>query len=222
MRWQQELQQITPSLVFAATLDGQDHSDVKVSMEGRVIAPHLDGRAVELNPGEYELTFESATGQAIVRRITVREGEKARLVSVAFVSPGATQLVESRAPEPLPLPPVPAERPVPAIAYALGGLAVVASASWIYFGTSALSKERDAGEQCAPFCSTDRTDDIRRRMWAADVSAAVAVTAAGAALYTYWTRPEVSAPPPARGWRVGVGIADGRSRRILVGAGRRF
>jgi len=114
------------------------------------------------------------------------------------------------------------ERPVPAIAYALGGLAAVATASWIYFGTSALEKERDASEQCAPFCSTNKTDDIRMRVWAADVSGAVAVTAAAAALYTYWTRPEVSAPQPTAAWRVGVGITSGHGPGLVLGAGRRF
>jgi len=222
VRWQQELQLSVPSLVFAATLDGQDHSEVSVSMEGRVIAQHLDGRALELDPGEYDFKFESASGQTLSRRITVREGEKARLVTVVFVSAGVEAPAESPAP-PAPAPPVVyTERPVPVIAYALGGLALVATGSWVYFGTSALEKERDASEQCAPFCSTDKTDDIRMRVWAADVSAAVAVTAAAAALYTYWTRPEVSAPEPTAGWRVGVGIASGRNPGILLGAGRRF
>jgi hypothetical protein len=222
VRWQQELQLSVPSLVFGATLDGQDHSEVVVSMDGRVITRHLDGRALEFDPGEYEFEFESATGQTLSRRITVREGEKARLVSVAFVSPGAQVPAESPTPVPAPAAPAPPERPVPAIAYVLGGVAVVATASWIYFGTSALEKERDASEQCAPFCSTEKTDDIRMRVWGADVSAAVAVTAAAAALYTYWTRPEVAAPQPATGWRVGVGIASGRNPGFLLGAGRRF
>jgi hypothetical protein len=222
VRWQQELQLSIPSLVFAATLDGQDHSEVVVSMEGRVLARHLDGRALEFDPGEYDFEFESATGQTLSRRITVREGEKARLVTVAFVSPGGEATPESGAPPPPTPAPAPVERPVPVIAYALGGLAAAATVSWIYFGTSALEKERDANEQCAPFCSTSKTDDIRMRVWAADVSAAVAVTAAAAALYTYWTRPEVSAPQPTMAWRVGVGITSVHGTGLMLGAGRRF
>jgi hypothetical protein len=222
VRWQQELQLSIPSIVFGATLDGQDHSEVVVSMEGQVLTRRLDGRALELDPGEYEFVFESATGQTLSRTITVREGEKARLVSVAFVSPDAQASAERPAPPPPPEAPVSLERPVPGIAYALGGLAVVATASWIYFGTSALEKERDASEQCAPFCSTNKTDDIRMRVWAADVSGAVAVTAAAAALYTYWTRPEVSAPQPTAAWRVGVGITSGHGPGLVLGAGRRF
>ena len=222
VRWQQELQLSIPSLVFAATFDGQDYSEVTVSMGGRVIARRLDGRAVELDPGDFEFNFESATGQTLTRRITVREGEKARLVTVEFASPHTEAPAESPAPQPAPLPPAVPERPVPVIAYVLGGVAVLASASWIYFGTSALTKERDAIDHCAPFCSTDETDDLRLRIWAADVSAAVAVTAAGAALYTYWTRPEVSPPQPRTGWSVGVGMAMGEKPGLLLGAGRRF
>jgi hypothetical protein len=85
-----EVNAAMPTIVFAATSgSGQDLSAVKVSMDGQVIAEHLDGVALELDPGSHEFTFEAPELPVTKSTLVIREGEKNRRESVMLGTPPA-------------------------------------------------------------------------------------------------------------------------------------
>lgn len=86
-RWIDEVDAATPTVVFSATLDGRDVTDVSVTVDGVVFADQLDGAAVPLDPGPHDITFGRAGLEPLRQQVLARTGEKNRAVSVAFVTP---------------------------------------------------------------------------------------------------------------------------------------
>ena len=81
-----------PTVVLAARLpNGADEVDVRVLVDGKPLAQRLDGRAVELEPGDHLLSFQPGVAGAapVEMRVVVREGEKGRLI-VGNLQPVAT------------------------------------------------------------------------------------------------------------------------------------
>ena len=67
---------------------GNDLTEVKVSIGDKVLATRLDGKAIELDPGEYVVKLE-AGGRTIDKTVVVAEGQKSRTVDVVFDDPKA-------------------------------------------------------------------------------------------------------------------------------------
>lgn len=79
-QWLSEVNAEIPSVIFAAVGSKKnDLPDVKVSLDGEVVAEKLDGRAIDLDPGQYELVFEHK-GVKVTRTLVVRQGEKNRVI----------------------------------------------------------------------------------------------------------------------------------------------
>jgi hypothetical protein len=160
-------------------------------MDGTELTRALDGKAIELDPGPHTFRFELDPYPAVEQRLVLREGEHERSVAVRFVN-------EKPAPE-QPAPPappanamsVPAQRPIPWVTYALGGVTLAAIGSATTFGLIALNKRSDKLASCAPLCSERDKREVERPALAADISVAIALIAGGATIYTYWTRPEL-------------------------------
>jgi len=84
-QWNAELASTMPSVVFGARdKAGRDLFDVSVSMDGEELAKKLDGKAVPVDPGPHTFRFEHAGFQPISERVLVKEGERARVVTVTF------------------------------------------------------------------------------------------------------------------------------------------
>ena len=83
-----EVRSALPSVVFAAD-DGSGHelTDVKVYASDELLTSKLDGRAVPIDPGTFELRFERVGQPAVVVSQMIREGEKSRVIRVSL---GAT------------------------------------------------------------------------------------------------------------------------------------
>ncbi len=82
-QWLADLDRRIPSVVFLAKDDrGNDVTDVTVSEGDQVIARRLDGRAIEMNPGERTFVFVGPGGPRVERRSLIREGEKDHVVEV--------------------------------------------------------------------------------------------------------------------------------------------
>jgi hypothetical protein len=192
--WLVEVEGKLPTLVFAAESSAGDEPDVRVFMDGRLLTERLDGKSIVVDPGVHDFRFELARFPPKQLRALVREGEKERVIAVRFDE--APPTTPAQPPPPVQQkedkPVVPGERPVPVVVYVLGGVAVVGAASATYFGLSMLKKRDDALDTCAPFCSQERVDEVKQTGLVADVSLGVAVVSAGAALYFYFTRPEVA------------------------------
>lgn len=97
-----EVNQALPTVVFEPKdAAGNDVlNPVKVSMDGRPLQDKLDGRAISVDPGTHDFTFETA-GQAPVKKtLMIHEAEKDRHEVIAFGGASGT--------------PAPATTPAPA------------------------------------------------------------------------------------------------------------
>jgi hypothetical protein len=75
----------TPSIVFAGVdVSGRDTTAVAVTMDGELLTRHLDGRAIEIDPGEHTFRIEAAGQPTIERKLSIQEGEKNRYVRFDF------------------------------------------------------------------------------------------------------------------------------------------
>ncbi|HEY8073342.1 MAG TPA: hypothetical protein VIF62_04520 [Labilithrix sp.] len=84
-QWQEQVVALLPGVVFGAKdKAGRDLFDVTVSMDGEVLTKKLDGKAVSVDPGPHTFKFEVAGLPAVVEKSLVKEGEKARVLSVTF------------------------------------------------------------------------------------------------------------------------------------------
>jgi hypothetical protein len=190
--WLNEVDVAMPTLVLTAKdAEGHDVADARVQLDGEVLASHLDGRAVEVDPGDHVLRFERAGLKPEERTIVVREGEKGRVVEVQFGAPpdSAPKAVDRRdTPTSHESTGAGSVRPIPWSVFALGGVGVVAMGVFAYFGASGLSGRGDL-ESCKPNCGTSSVDAVDRKFWIADIALGASVLALGAATVVFLTRP---------------------------------
>ncbi|AUX48807.1 uncharacterized protein SOCE26_103480 [Sorangium cellulosum] len=177
--WLSDVAARVPTLILSAQDEqGQDVADVQVTIDGAPLAARLDGKAVEVDPGERVLRFERAGSVPVELRLVVREGEKLRGVSARLVRAGAPgggagAPREDRAASPasallLPI--------------ALGGVAAVAGGTYAAFGLSARADADHLRTTCAPRCAEADVDAVRTKILAANVAFGVGVAALGGAV----------------------------------------
>jgi hypothetical protein len=175
VRWLDDVDKRTPSIVIAATANGKDATDVSVSVDGAVVAPHLDGHAILLDPGKHELRYEHAGDPTQEETIILREGETDRSLHVAFGRP-----------PPLALPP---NKP-PTLAYTMTGVAIGSALGWAGFGLGAFfivqgyDACRNGSDPAVCNKASNETATIGLAI-ASDVSLAVALVTTGVAIWAY-------------------------------------
>lgn len=206
--WLDQVERSMSSIVVEAQKGGADVIDVRVYFDGLLVAPRLNGKAIEVEPGEHLMRFETTGAKPLQRQVVIREGEKSRLVSVRF---------DDGAPPKPPPPPV-IERPVPAGVYVFGALGVVGLGGFVGFGLSGRSAERDLRSRCAPNCDPDEVDAARNKFVLANASLSVgAVSLIGATVW-YLLRPsEEVAPPSAKASSLSVVPLDRGSALLWQG-----
>lgn len=90
-QWQGELAASMPTVVFGAKdKQGRDLFDVSVAMDGQPLQKKLDGKSVSVDPGPHTFTFETAGSASVAEKVLVKEGERARVISVTFGGAGAS------------------------------------------------------------------------------------------------------------------------------------
>src|SRR5215831_16876217 len=104
VNWLEDVNRSVPSVVITARDRGLDVVDVKVFLDGEVVATHLTGSALEADPGEHHFRFTSARGPVVERTVLMSEGMRNRPIEVEFAPP----------PPPATAPPPPAAAPPPA------------------------------------------------------------------------------------------------------------
>ncbi len=211
LRWLDEVEAATPTIVLVAESDRGDEMDVRVTIDGRLVTTQLDGKSIELDPGSHQLVFDPKAAKPLEMRIVLGQGEKNRIIRLDFrtkssLVPGAMPVSTGSA-----LPPPVGTRPVPTFTYVLGGVAVASAISATIFGISALSARKSAEDSCAPLCPESTVKDVKQKALLSDLSAGFAVLSAGAATLLYFTRPTVyikSSQARSDGifehWRLGV------------------
>lgn len=84
----QRLGQVTqtiPTIVFLAK-DGSGHdlTGVSLAVDGAARSDHMDGSAIELDPGEHEFTFQTAGQSPVVQRFVLHQGEQNRRETIVI------------------------------------------------------------------------------------------------------------------------------------------
>jgi hypothetical protein len=182
---------VAPSVVLSARTKAGDQAEVRVLMDGELIATRLDGKAIDVDPGEHVFRFELPPHAPIERRVIILEGEKARVLSVHFGdAEGASPLV----PPGLPGEAAEERRPVPAAVYALGGVALAGVGVFTGFAIAGTSERSSLLSRCAPFCSDDEVQSVQRKFLIADIALGTGIVAAGSAAVLFALRPTEKGP----------------------------
>lgn len=185
--WYGELQSEIPTLVFAARNQGRDLAEVRVSAGDRVLTTRIDGREVELDPGEYDFEFLAPEMRSLRQHFVVARGERNRLIEVQLES-SAAAVTE---PEPTPLPTATRRSLLlPGIFAGVGGLGVVGFAT---LGAWGRASENELETTCSPRCAESQVASVRMKYVLADVSLGVGVASLGLAAYFAFGRDSTQA-----------------------------
>jgi hypothetical protein len=184
VQWLVELDKLAPTVVLAAKKGGRDLIDVKVYMDGVLLAERLDGKPVTVDLGEHTFRFEHE-GNVHEERAVIAAGQKLRSIAADFAPEASGAGTDGGAT----IPPAEGERrtsPVPALV--VGGIGLVALGSFAVFGLQGKS-DVDALQTCKPDCPEADVDRARTKLIIADISLGVGLVALGVATYMYLTRP---------------------------------
>jgi len=92
-----------PTVAFSVQdPSGNDLSAVKVSLDGQPLAEKLDGKALDVDPGEHVFRFEAVGQPTVEKRLVIVEGQKNRHESVMLGEPKVAPVVTG----PVPIAPV--------------------------------------------------------------------------------------------------------------------
>jgi hypothetical protein len=163
-QWLSEVQVTLPSVVFGARdAHGNDVLNVRVSVDGNLVADKLDGTSVAVDPGPHVFHFEWEGHGAVDQQTVIREGEKSRLLTVSF-SGGAS-----------------GARPIPVGFWIFSALGLVGGAGFVGFAVSAEGDINHLRQTCAPACVPTDLDIIRSKIIVANVSLGVGIASVGVA-----------------------------------------
>jgi hypothetical protein len=82
----EKLERDAPTVVLEVTDDrGSPVTNVRVSMDGRPLVSRIDGRALPVDPGFHEFTFENAGVVFAKEKVVVLQGQRNRAVSASLV-----------------------------------------------------------------------------------------------------------------------------------------
>ena len=219
-----EINAALPKIVFdAKDAAGTDLVAVKVMMDGEVLADHLDGSALAVDPGPHTFSFETPGQPRAEKKLVIREGEKDRHERIVLGTAVATKPVgpgvgESMAPgTALTSSPSEPSEPPPSglggqriVALVAAGVGVVGIGIGIGYGLYSRSKHESAMEVCPdPVCpaGTDGVERWNQAISAGNVSTAAFIVGAvglagGAALW-------FTASPESSGGATQVGLGPG-------------
>jgi hypothetical protein len=86
-----ELEQAQPTIVFdAKDASGEDVSAVHVTVDGRPLADKLDGKGLDVDPGEHKFEFSAPGMSHLEKTFVIKEGEKNRRERIDLGAVAAT------------------------------------------------------------------------------------------------------------------------------------
>jgi hypothetical protein len=175
--WLEEVEAQQPSIVVSASdRVGRKTGAVRVLVDGDLLVPYLEGRPLDIDPGEHLVRFELHDGGVVEQRVFVNVGEKNRVLRVEFTS---------RAPTIAPLSSEPPRHAVmgaarsPVWGWVATGVGVLGIAGFTYFGLTGRSAESDLAHSCAPRCSDEQRQGVLRDYRIADISLVAGIVAIG-------------------------------------------
>lgn len=192
-KWLSEVEARIPTVVFSAkNTVGRDLTDISVTREsGEVLTTRLDGRIVEMEPGQQVFVFVAPDGVRREKRVLVREGEKAQSIAATFDASGE-EIAASRGPSGSDVamgaaPRVGHEsRPssLTYVGYGMAGVGTIGLAIGTIFGITAISKKNEANCDATNACDPGPLDAARSAATVATIGvvAGAALLAGGVAL----------------------------------------
>ncbi|MEY4546207.1 MAG: hypothetical protein RL685_2402 [Pseudomonadota bacterium] len=187
----QKVEAVTPSIVVRAQLaNGDDATDVSVSLGDEQLSSSLDGIAIPVDPGEHRLVLQRPGHAPVSQVLNIREGEKFRAVDV-MLEPSALSGGTASSSSVSSVSNFDGRL---AAGGTLIGVGVVGLASFTLLGLKARSDESDL-KACKPFCSKAQGDSVLARYWMANISAGVGVLALGAATWLLLSGPSQPSSP---------------------------
>jgi hypothetical protein len=192
-KWLGEVDAAMPTVVFAAKSDNKDLSDVKVMLNGEVLAESLDGKAIPMDPGTYEFVFESRDHGSRNVKVVVKEGRKSQEIEADFTEtkpdtgdPAGGGASISTADKPS----------NKTLAYVLYGVGAVGIGGFAFFALSGNKEKNDLACADTKTCTDDDLDPVKKKYLFADISLGVGVVSLGVATYLLLSSPKKEAPPP--------------------------
>jgi hypothetical protein len=194
-RFADDLSNLQPTVNFVARdASGNDLPNTTVYLDGMLVATQIDGRPVDVDPGNHVVKF-SNSGKDEVVTVVIGSGEKGRVVQARFGSSssqpqanGSTNgadrhVVRSRGPRTI--------HPKGALAIALtGGVIALAGSAYAIYGRSTMPDECDFGtHQCAAPPGDpvfDKAGDAASKMNLGIATAAVGTVALAGGLLWYY------------------------------------
>lgn len=217
-QWLKEVETALPTAtVSAKDASGNDLISVRVTLDGTVWLPTLDGKAHPVDPGPHTLSFETSNLPVVTEEVLIREGEKDRAITVTM---GTEKAAPPQTPPPtqvVPTAPPPAVKPPPAgggwmkpAGAVIASVGVATIATGAVLGVVASLEWNDAKNKCGTSCPPGSagfqpaTDAKNGASTSADWSTALFVaggvaTLTGAILFL--------AAPSSRGESIRVGLA---------------
>jgi hypothetical protein len=183
-RWFDGLESVVPSIVIHTEAAGEDRSDVKVEIDGKVLAERVDGKGIDVDPGQHDLTFSLAGFPSVKKNIVMHEGEQLRVIRVLFEKPEAGAKVVA---------PPAMYRPVPAAVYVAGGIGVAGIIGFAAFGSFANSQRDHYENSCSPHCVDAAVNAVHTNYLIADISLGVGLAALATGAVIWLVRPSVPA-----------------------------
>jgi hypothetical protein len=190
VQWLDAVAESLPSVVPVAT-DAQGNAlpNVKVSMDGKPLLDKIDGRSLDVDPGQHTFAFEAADGTKAEKSVLVTEGEHSKRITVtlgpAAVPAGSTPIPPPTASSGTPTTP-PATTaptsgpPLKLIGLVTGGVGIAGLAVGSVFGFLALDKKNSAGCSSASVCPSPTAEQTLRDAGSAATIATVGFVAGGA------------------------------------------
>jgi hypothetical protein len=226
-----QLEADIPSVVPLVTTEtGEPRVDVQVTMDGELLTPRLDGRALPVDPGLHEFAFNADGAVIGTQRVMIVQGQRNRPLNVSLRSTDkhgsrpalgpaagaggadAKASLDKPAPDrraaekPEREPPPekaepektaakgptesdPSETPPPdpprssgpgALPYVIGAAGLAGIGGYGLFVAWG-RKDNEQLAQCAPYCSPESVDHVRKMYLAADISLGVGIAALGTA-----------------------------------------
>jgi len=174
-RWLGEVEAAMPTVVIhAVDASGGDIVGARALVDGVRLEGALDGRAVDMDPGEHLLRVE-AGASAVEQRIVIREGERDRLLPLRFPADARS-------------------RPAPAGVWVLGGVGAAAVTGGVLLWAVGRSEHGTLYATCGAThdCDESAVDRARSKLVAGDILFGVGLAAVGAAVW--WGITTSSAP----------------------------
>jgi len=165
--WLAEVEQGLPTVVITAKDDtGKPLFDVRVSVDGELLALKLQGEALPVNPGAHALHCEAGDGRQLDQQVLVKEGVKNQSVDVVLAGPARV------AAPPVPTPALSStaslsdagqtkSNPLRTVGWTIGGVGLAGLAVGAVFGVVAISDKSSAHCNASSACEAGPLSDAR-------------------------------------------------------------